>query len=122
MESPFVDRMVRNGTWRLEDVPAEVVGLKRRIQVYRAVRRTDLITYSIHGDKNTFCPPLWWDLGIGSGPCGLGCRACFLMLTFRCMRDPLFHVVYENIEDFWVAVRAWLAAPNAATSTRWAWD
>jgi DNA repair photolyase len=112
MESKFIDKMVREGIWQLEDVPAEIVGLKRGLQVYRAVRETNLITHRDHGDKHTFCPPIWWDLGIGSGPCGLGCRACFLMLTFRSMRDPMCHVVYENVEAFWQAVGKWLLAPD----------
>lgn len=112
MKSQFVERRVRDGSWRLETVPAEVVGLTRGLQVYRAVRKADFITFSYHGDWKTFCPPFWCDLGIGSGPCGLGCRACFLMLTFRSMRNPLRHVVYENVEAFWAAAQQWLSATN----------
>jgi DNA repair photolyase len=104
--------MVHEGNWRRESVPAEVVGLNRSVTVYRAVRKTKLITYSYHGDRNTFCPPLWWDLGIGSGACGLGCRCCFLMLTFRAMRDPLHPVIYENVEEFWKKAHDWLLAQD----------
>ena len=108
----FVETQVRAGKWRLETVPADVAGLTRDIQVYRAKRASSPITWKYHGDKQTFCPPTWWDLGIGSGACGLGCRACFLMLTFRAMRDPLCPVIYENVEDFWKAARNWLLDPK----------
>ena len=106
--SLFVDKQVEAGRWRLETVTADVTGLSRDIQVYRARRASNPITWKYHGDKQTFCPPTWWDLGIGSGACGLGCRACFLMLTFRAMRDPLCPVIYDNVEDFWKATKNWL--------------
>ncbi|MGP8123732.1 MAG: hypothetical protein ACLP8B_24810, partial [Xanthobacteraceae bacterium] len=92
-------------------VPANVAGLNRDVTIYRATRKGNLVVYKEHGDQDTFCPPLWWDLAIGSGSCGLGCRGCFLMLTHRAMRDPLRPVVYENVEDFWDATCTWLAAP-----------
>src|SRR5204862_816476 len=76
----YVDEQVENGNWKFEVIPAEVVGLSRPLSVFRAPRHTNLITYDWHGDEQTFCPPMWWDLAIGSGACGLGCRACFLML------------------------------------------
>ena len=78
-----VDQEVENGNWELEEIPADVVGLARPLNVFRAPRSTNLVTYDWHGDAETFCPPMWWDLAIGSGACGLGCRACFLMLTHR---------------------------------------
>jgi len=102
--------MVREGTWRKEVVPAAIVGLNHDVTIYRATRKGDLVVYKKHGDRNTFCPPLWWDLAIGSGSCGLGCRGCFLMLTHRSMRDPLRPLIYENVEDFWDVVRGWLLA------------
>ncbi len=55
---------------------------------------------------------MWWDLAIGSGACGLGCRACFLMLTHRIMRDPLRHLLYNNMEDYEQAVQKWLQDPK----------
>jgi DNA repair photolyase len=112
MQSQYVGRMEGEGVWRREVVPARIVGLDRDMTIYRATRKTQLITYGIHSDQDTFCPPLWWDLGIGSGSCGLGCRSCFLMLTFRSMRHPLHPVIYENVEDFWDEVHRWLAAPE----------
>lgn len=107
----FVDGEIARGAWREEMIAPEVSGLARPISVFRARRCSNLITYDWHGDKATFCPPRWWDLGIGSGACGLGCRACFLVLTFRAMRDPLRHVLYENVEDFPPVVERWLCDP-----------
>jgi DNA repair photolyase len=106
----FVNEQVEKGTWREQEIPPEVSGLARPIFVFRATRKGNLITHDWHGDEKTFCPPMWWDLGVGSGACGLGCRACFLMLTFRAMRDPLRHVLYDN--DFSVPVAQWLRDPS----------
>jgi DNA repair photolyase len=108
----YVDQQAASGTWREEVIPAEVVGLSRPIRVFRAARRTNLITYAWHGDQTTFCPPMWWDLAIGSGACGLGCRACFLMLTHRIKRDPLRHLLYDNLNDFTHAAEKWLKSPK----------
>ena len=99
---------VEKQTWRLETVPASLTGLDRDMTVYRARRKSSLIAHKHHGDVKTFCPPTWYDLAIASGACGLGCRACFLMLTFRSFRDPLRPLLYENVEDFWKAARKWL--------------
>ena len=108
----FVENKVENGSWKKETIPANIVGLSRPISVFRASRKTNLITYDWHGDDNTFCPPIWWDLAIGSGACGLGCRACFLMLTHRIMRDPWRHLLYDNIEDFVNVSEKWLKHPK----------
>ncbi len=107
----YVDQEVENGNWELEEIPADVVGLSRPLNVFRASRSTNLVTYDWHGDAETFCPPMWWDLAIGSGACGLGCRACFLMLTHRIRRDPWRHLLYNNLDDFTRAVEKWLADP-----------
>ena len=108
----FVDRMVREGKWQPEVVPANVVGLTRDVTVYRTERKTNLITHDQHGDDETHCPSRWSDLRIGSGACGLGCRACFLMLTHRGLRDPLRPLIYSNVEDFWRATEDWLKDPQ----------
>jgi hypothetical protein len=108
----FVEEQLTTGTWREEVIPADVVGLSRPLTVCRASRGSDLVVHDWYGDKNTFCPPMWWDLAIGSGPCGLGCRACFLMLTHRIMRDPLRHLLYDNLDDFVRAAERWLIDPN----------
>ena len=63
----FVDEQVSSGVWREEEIPPEVLGLTRPIKVFRAPRKTSFIMYDWHGDKQTFCPPMWWDLAIGSG-------------------------------------------------------
>lgn len=108
----FTVEQVQRGVWREEEVAADILGLTRPLTVYRAPRKTNLIVYDWHGDKKTFCPPMWWDLAIGSGACGLGCRACFLMLTHRVKRDPSHHLLYDNITDFLHAVEKWLIDPK----------
>ncbi len=108
----YVEEQAATGKWREEEIPAETVGLSRPLRVFRVSRKTNLITYSWHGDKNTFCPPMWWDLAIGSGACGLGCRACFLMLTHRIKRDPWRHLLYDNLDDFLNISEKWLGASN----------
>ena len=108
----FVDNQVEKDIWRQEVIPAEVVGLSRPLTILRASRKTNLITYSWHGDRKTFCPPIWWDLAIGSGACGLGCRACFLMLTHRIWRDPLRHLLYDNLSDYEHITEKWLVNPK----------
>ncbi len=104
----YVNKQVADGVWQEQVIPANVVGLSRDVTVFRGPRKTNLITYDWHGDKNTFCPPMWWDLAIGSGACGLGCRACFLMLTHRIKRDPLRHLLHDNLDDFMFAAEKWL--------------
>jgi DNA repair photolyase len=107
----YVDQEVNEGRWREEEVAAEIVGLTRPLTIFRGPRKTGFIAYDWHGDKATFCPPMWWDLAIGSGACGLGCRSCFLMLTHRIKRDPMRHVLYDNIPDFVHAAEKWLRNP-----------
>src|SRR2546421_6710229 len=107
----FVDEQVNSGTWREEEIAPEVSGVTRPLKIYRAPRKTNLIVYDWHGDKQTFCPPMWWDLAIGSGACGLGCRSCFLMLTHRIKRDPSRHLLYDNLDDFVHAAEKWLNDP-----------
>lgn len=107
----FVEEQVQRGAWREEVIAPDISGLSRPITVYRAPRTSNLIAYDWHGDAQTFCPPMWWDLAIGSGACGLGCRACFLMLTHRIKRDPLRHLLYNNLDEFIRAAERWLRAP-----------
>jgi DNA repair photolyase len=104
----FVEDQAAAGVWREEEIAPEVTGLTRPIRVYRGARRSNMIAYDWHGDAQTFCPPMWWDLAIGSGACGLGCRACFLMLTHRIKRDPSRHLLYDNVSDFIRASERWL--------------
>lgn len=108
----YVDQEVREGRWREEEIAAAVVGLTRPLTVFRGPRKTDLIAHEWHGDEHTFCPPMWWDLAIGSGACGLGCRSCFLMLTHRIRRDPMRHLLYDNVQDFVFATEKWLKDPT----------
>lgn len=108
----FTNEQVHNGVWREEEIAPEISGLSRPIIIYRGSRKTNLIAYDWHGDKQTFCPPMWWDLAIGSGACGLGCRACFLMLTHRIKRDPSRHLLYDNLDDFLHISEKWLLHPS----------
>lgn len=107
----FVQRQIDHGVWREQVIPAEVVGLTRPLTVVRARRKNNRIVHKWHGDTTTFCPPMWSDLAIGSGACGLRCSACFLMLTFRVWRDPSRHLLYDNIHDFVRAAEQWLRDP-----------
>lgn len=106
----FVERQVVTNAWREEVVPAELAGTPHNLVIFRAPRKANRIKHDWHGDTQTFCPPKWFDLAIGSGACGYGCRFCFLMLTFRAMRDPMRPLIYDNIDDFEADVRKWLLA------------
>jgi DNA repair photolyase len=106
----FVDSQAFHGKWKEEVVPASVAGTPRDIFIFRAPRKTNRIKHDWHGNSQTFCPPKWFDLALGSGACGYGCRFCFLMLTFRAMRDPMRPVIYDNIDDFESDVLKWLIA------------
>jgi hypothetical protein len=108
----YVNEQVTKGKWREETIPAEVVGLSRPVVVFRGSRKSNIITHAWQGDKHTFCPPIYWDLAIGSGACGLGCRGCFLILTHRIKRDPWRHLLYDNTHDFFRASRKWLGHPQ----------
>lgn len=109
--SPFIDGEVERGAWTPLIVPPDVSGISRPMTIFLAEKPSGgMIKWSWHGDAETFCPPVWADLAIGSGACGFGCRSCFLMLTFRAMRDPLRPVVYTNGDDFEYQVRRWLRA------------
>jgi len=110
----YVQEMVRKGNWRLECIPAEVLGIARPVKVYRAVRKSNLIKpwKNLADGDETYCPAHWADLAIGSGACGLRCRTCFLLLTHRIKCDPSRHVLYENVEDYKEAVMRWLRKPT----------
>ncbi len=116
--SPFVRRTpvvvdkVRSGEWREGCIKARDAGLSRDVRIFLASRKTNPIVHNLQADRSTYCPPLYWDLAIGSGPCGLGCRGCYLMGTFRDRRDPHQPLVYDNLAFLWEAVRKWLASPD----------
>jgi len=110
----LVQQKVQSGEWRLECIPADIVGLKRPIEVYRAVRKSNLIkpwTNKATGEP-AYCAEHWADLATGRGACGFRCRACFLNLTARAFCDPSRHVLYENLEDYKRAVEQWLKKPT----------
>lgn len=108
----YVEQQEAEGHWSQEEIAPHLSGLSRPIRVFRAAKRGNFISYDWHGDARTFCPPLWWDLAIGSGACNFGCRACFLILTHRIRRDPWRHLLYDNVEDFHQAAVKWLREPT----------
>lgn len=110
--SPYVMDQIRKGTWREAILPADKLGLNRDLPVFLTERKTNPIVHDWHGDGKTYCPSLYWDLCIGSGSCGLGCRGCYLLGTFRERRDPFQPVLYENLSFIWDAARRWLLAPT----------
>lgn len=108
----YVDAQIASGAWQEQVIEPALTGLSRPITVFRAAKKSNLIAYAWHGDRETFCPPRWWDLAIGSGACNIGCRACFLVLTHRIRRDPWRHLLYDNIIDFNHAAERWLQEPD----------
>jgi DNA repair photolyase len=110
--SRFVSEQIKTGAWTPAVFSADVLGLTRDLPVYLAERKTDPVVHDWHGDAQTHCPPLYWDLAIGSGSCGLGCRSCYLLGTFRDRRDPYRPVLYDNVAFIWNAARRWLLAPR----------
>lgn len=106
-----IDAQLASGKWRIETIPGRVTGIGRDVEVIRGPRTAKtMLTFDWHGDRNTFCPPLWWDLAIGAGPCNFACRTCYLLLTHRAFNDPLRHRLYDNLADYEVVVRKWLLA------------
>lgn len=110
LRTSYVAQRVATGQWRQASVAAAEAGLSRDVRIFLASRKSNPLVHNCHGDGDTFCPPLYWDLAIGSGACGLGCRGCYLLGTFRGMRDPLQALVYDNVAFLWSAVRRWLVA------------
>jgi DNA repair photolyase len=105
-------RMVEEGKWRLELVPAEVLGLSRPLEIYRAARAGKFITPWDREDTIGYCLQYWADAKIGKGPCGLRCVACFLIMTHRTMCNPSRHVLYENTQSCVKEVERWLQNPD----------
>jgi len=112
----YVQSRLASGKLRLECVCADFLGLVRPLEIYRAKRASSFIkSWTRTSTTNSYCPGNWADLGIGSGPCGLRCRSCFLLLTHRTMKDPSRHLVYDNTDDCERQVRRWLKKPNRQT-------
>jgi len=112
----YIQSRLASGKLRLECVRADVLGLSRPLEIFRAARTSSFIKpWTRTSTTNSYCPGNWADLGIGSGPCGLRCRSCFLLLTHRIMQDPSRHLVYDNVEDCERQVRRWLKKPKRKT-------
>ena len=110
--TPFVASKVASGEWREGRLNARDGGLSRDLGIFLASRKTSPIVRNSQPNRSTYCPPLYWDLAIGSGPCGLGCRGCYLLGTFRDRRDPYQPLLYDNYAFLWEAVRKWLLSPS----------
>ncbi len=110
----MVREKVESGRWRLECIKPSVVGLARPIEVYRAVRSQNNIIkpWSVTAAEQGYCSTYWADIAIGEGACSMRCRTCFLILTHRCKCDPSRHVLYENLDDYVVAVIRFLMNPS----------
>jgi len=114
----WVEERIAKGEWREVRLSPEVTGISQEISILETQRKSPFIKHwrmSTEHHRTTFCPPIWYDLAIGSGACGLQCRACFLMLTHRIRRDPRRHLIYTNYEDMEREVRRWLLAPKRRT-------
>ena len=107
-----VEGKIKDGKWKPVILTPEITGLKRPMEILTAPRGASFVKCAWHGDKDTFCPPIWADIALGSGACGFGCRTCFLMLTFRSMRDPSRPLVYTNYEKMDSDIRKWLIAKH----------
>ena len=109
-----VRQRVEKGDFRLQCIPAEVLGIARSMDVYRAIRAKNNIIkpWQLEIDDDSYCPSHWSDIAIGRGACGFRCRACFLILTHRAFCDPSRHVLYENVDDYTEAVRRELTKPG----------
>lgn len=109
----YVGKKLKTGEWRLECIRADVLGLSRSMEVYRATRKGNFVKpWRSSDNAGSYCPEHWADLAIGRGACGLRCRACFLIMTHRLFCDPSRHVVYENVDDLEHAVFSWLKNPD----------
>jgi len=109
-----VKNKVAKGAYKLEFIPANILGTKRPIEVYRASRAKNNIIkpWESRTDDDSYCPAHWADIAIGRGSCGFRCRACFLILTHRTFCDPSRHVLYDNIDDYQHAVSKELEKPG----------
>ncbi len=107
-----IHKQLRGDKWYEQEIPPEISGLTKAIRAIRGPRypKKSMLTFSWHGDRDTFCPPQWWDLAIGAGACHFSCRLCFLLLTHRAFNDPLRHRLYDNVQDYYEVVARWLRA------------
>jgi len=112
-QSPHTAGKIASGSWRPEVIAPGITGMPRPLTIFWQTRKSSFIKWQWHGDADTFCPPIWADLATGSGPCGLGCRYCFLMLTFREMRNAWSPVVYDNFDTCKSQTRKFLAASES---------
>lgn len=88
MNRSYIERQIRSGKWILHTLPN---GLK----IYWSERASNFIEkFESKGDN--FCPH-FKVLGVASGSCAIGCRGCYLLGTYRCLREPGKPVLYKNL-------------------------
>jgi DNA repair photolyase len=113
----YVQERVGRGELTLEEIPAAVAGTPRNMEVYRAMRKGNLIVdWQNKASDREYCAECWADLRIGTGPCGYWCAECFLILTHRVKADPSRHILYSNVSDFVGAAKKWLLSSTPKTS------
>ncbi|MBW2308704.1 MAG: hypothetical protein JRG73_17405 [Deltaproteobacteria bacterium] len=109
----YVQKMVGKGDLKLERIPADILGTPRDIEVYRSTRKSGFISdWKNMAEDASYCSEYWADLKIGRGAFGFRCAECFLILTHRVKADPSRHELYENVDDFYHAVKQWLKKPG----------
>jgi len=98
---------------RLERIPANILCTPRDLEVYRSIRKSGFISnWKNTAEDSSYCSEYWADLKIGQGACGFRCAECFLILTHRVKADPSRHELYENVDDFYHAVKQWMKKPG----------
>lgn len=89
MQRKYINKMIESGKWIPDTLPN---GLK----IYWSKRSSNFIDeFSSKGDN--FCPH-FKVLGVASGSCATLCKGCFLLGTFRVMRDPGVPLLYNNLD------------------------
>lgn len=89
MNRDYIERQIKSGKWIPETFPN---GLK----IYWAERSGNFIEkFESKGDN--FCPH-FKVIGVASGSCAIRCKGCYLLGTYRVLRDPGKPVLYKNLD------------------------
>jgi DNA repair photolyase len=89
MNRSYIEKQVRSGKWIPHTLP-------NGSEIYWAERSSRFIEeFTSKGDS--FCPH-FKVIGAASGCCAVQCRGCFLMGTFRVLRDPGKPILYTNLD------------------------
>lgn len=89
MNRDYIERQIKSGKWIPQTLPN---GLK----IYWAERSSNFIEkFESKGDN--FCPH-FKVIGVASGSCAIQCKGCYLLGTYRVLRDPGKPVLYKNLD------------------------